>query len=69
MSLGSIFIYTEAHLPSFCPRSLASIFSKSYWVQVELEDSFEPDTHFVNPQLSMSGLLYGILPAAVLSEQ
>lgn len=69
MSLGNIFIYTEAHLPSFCPLSLARIFSNSYWVQVELKDGFEPDTHFVNPQLSMSGLLYGILLAALLSEQ
>ena len=69
MSLGNIFIYAEAHLPSFCPLSLAWVFSKSYWVQVELKDGFEPDNHFVNPQLSMSGLLYGILLAALLSEQ
>lgn len=69
MSLGNIFIYSEAHLPSSCPLGLAWSFSKSYWVQVELTDSFEPDTHFVNPQLSMSELLYGILPTALLSEQ
>lgn len=69
MSLGNTFIYTEVHLPYFCPFSLPQIFSKSYWVQVELKVSFEPDTHFVNPQLSTSGLLYRILPAALLSEQ
>ena len=69
MSLGYTFIYTESHLPFFCPLSLAQIFSKFCWVQVELKDSFEPDTRFVNPQLSMLWLLYGTLPAALLSEQ